>query len=323
MWKKQTMIDLAREAGCSKSQVSRAIAGKPGVAPELRARVLELASRWNYRNLADNHRPRIVFAVWSWGCAFADRLLNMLEEESERLGLSYACVDRNNFSFINEHFCDGVIAINFGGNNKGWNWGAFSGLPLIIVNGYGRGLDHIPSIDPDREDEYSLVLKHLAGLGHRRIARVYPRNFQDSNRVISRGASEFQEAAAKLKLMEVEDVVYPRDVPLEAVIPPLLDRGITAVYIVDLMLGIPAAECILRTGRRIPEDVSLVSYELSRISEHLDPPHTTLEFDYRTIARRAVAELHVRIKGEGGSPGGAIPIPNILHVRGSTAPPPR
>ena len=41
MTRKVTMEDLAREAGCSRPQVSRAFNGKANVAPEVRARILE------------------------------------------------------------------------------------------------------------------------------------------------------------------------------------------------------------------------------------------------------------------------------------------
>ncbi len=319
MWKKVTLAELARELGCSESQASRALAGKPEVAPELRARVWEMAHRLNYRNLARNHRSRIAI-LGERGGVFNTVTLKALQEEGTRLNLAYVSLDQENLDLINEYFCDGVIAISYA-DGIARDWGKLSSQPLVIVNGYGLGLENICSVDPDSHDGNRRVLEHLAGLGHRRIARVCCMEIKRSERGRHRGSREFLKAAEQLKLTEAEDVIVPNDVSLDEVIPPLLDRGITAVFMIHQHLAIPAATCIRRSGRRIPEDVSLVTYEIDYISEYLDPPHTTLEFDYRAIARRAFAELLARIKGEEGTPGGAIPIPNILHVRGSTAPP--
>ncbi len=319
MQTKVTLAELAREAECSESQASRAIAGKPNVAPVLRARVLEAARRLNYRNLSSNHPPRIAFLTSHYYGIFATMTLRALEEEGERLKLPYVCIDRNNLRLINEYFHDGVIAINYN-DEMARDWARLSSLPLVIINGYGLGLENICSIDPDSHDGNRQVLQHLARLGHRRIARVCGVEVKRSERGRLRGSREFLEAAAELKLPEAEDVIFSIDTPLDEVIPPLLDRGITAIFMIHQALAVPVAACIRRTGRRIPEDVSLVTYEVGEISEFLDPPHTTLEFDYRAIARRAFVELLLRIRGEEGSPAGAIPIPNILHVRESTAP---
>ena len=56
-----------------------------------------------------------------------------------------------------------------------------------------------------------------------------------------------------------------------------------------------------------------------RISCYLTPAQTTIDFDYRELARRALDELHLRMHGK-GSGGGAILVPNLLHIRESTGP---
>ena len=45
----------------------------------------------------------------------------------------------------------------------------------------------------------------------------------------------------------------------------------------------------------------------------------TVDFDYETIAKRALEELRLRMLGK-GEEGGSIRIPNILKIRSSTGP---
>lgn len=319
MRRKITLADLARAADCSESQASRAFSGKPDVAPELRAKVLEEARRLNYRNLARNHHPRIALLTGGFNGLFAMKLLNALSEEGVRLRCHCLAVDNHHLEIINEYFFDGVIAIGYD-DYIAKHWGALSALPLVLVNGYGLVLENICSIDPDPLDDNLLALRHFAELGHRRIARVCGVPEGRSERGRHRGGGEFDQAAAQLGLTEAENVEFPIDTPLDEVIPPLLDRGVTAILMIHQHLAVAAADCIRRSGRAIPRDVSLITYELEWISEFLNPPHTTLNFDFAELARRAFAELKLRISDRELPVENSIHVPNILTIRASTAP---
>lgn len=84
MTRKVTMEDLAREAGCSRPQVSRAFNGKANVAPEVRARILEAAAKLNYRNTANRHRIRIAVISNGVGGSYTQRILDALMKSALR-----------------------------------------------------------------------------------------------------------------------------------------------------------------------------------------------------------------------------------------------
>ena len=88
-------------------------------------------------------------------------------------------------------------------------------------------------------------------------------------------------------------------------------------FITATSAGLAAALAL--TGWRVPEEVSLVTYELPRLSENLTPPHTTLDFDYAGMAERAFQQLALRFKGE-APPDNAPKVPVLLNVRGTTGP---
>ena len=57
--------DIAAELDISISQVSRALNQKGEVAPEIRAKVLELARKMNYKNLSVRHK-RTIAVITNW-----------------------------------------------------------------------------------------------------------------------------------------------------------------------------------------------------------------------------------------------------------------
>ena len=314
---KITMEDLAREAGCSRPQVSRAFNGKPNVAPEVRERVLAAAKRLNYRNTANRRQIRIAVITQSIGSIYGSVMLDALMKQAcERTWVCHI-VHEQFIHTISDYFYDGAISLIF---NDSWarKWAEERTTPLVMVNSYGTALDKVCSVDPDSYDGSCLVLRHLKRLGHRKIARVHI--VGPGEVTYHRGQNEFLRAAAELNLGDsVRNFQFVEQSTLKSGLLSVLEQGFTAVYMIHQSLAVPAAKVILDAGYRIPEDVSLVTYELNGISAHLMPPHTTLDFDYSALARRALEELRLRMLGR-ATGGGSVLIPNILTVRGSTGP---
>lgn len=318
MTKKITMQDLAREAGCSRPQVSRAFNGQPNVSPEIRARVLAAAERLNYRNTANRHKVRIVVIVRDTSGMYGPLMLDALVKNA--CARKWVChtVFEQNIHEIPDCFYDGAVSLIF---NKDWarKWVEERATPLVMINSYGTAFDKICSIDPDSSDGSRIVLQHLQQLGHRRIARIHFVDAEEEK--YRRGQEEFLREAARLKLGDsVRNFQFVlSETSLEDGIKAVLSQGFTAIHMIHQSLGIPAAKIIQDAGYRIPEDVSLVTFELPNISRYLTPAHTTIDFDYRELARQALDELHLRMHGK-GSGGGAILVPNLLHIRDSTGP---
>ena len=315
MTRKITMEYLAREAGCSKSQVSRALNGRENVAPEIRARVRELAARLHYRNLARNHTPNIALVLPMKLDHYNMSLAEACLEEATRRNWGCMIIDSRQCARLNEYHFDGAISALF---DQAWprHWGELRNLPLVTLNSYGFRPDHILSIDPDPFAEAMLVLEHLKSLGHRRIARIH---VEAPEHAYHRGSAEFLEAARQLELLpDTENIDTPGPLTPEF-FTALLTRGFRAFYVIHQYLAIPATRALALTGWRVPEEVSLVTYELPRLSENLTPPHTTLDFDYAGMAERAFQQLALRFKGE-APPDNAPKVPVLLNVRGTTGP---
>ncbi len=308
------MDDLAREAGSSRTVVSRVFNGKSNVSAEVRARILETAKKLNYRNMANNHQIRIGLVISGFTGEYGVRIVRAVMDAAYELGWICLPFERRNLKGLDHLFLDGVVSMII--DQKFVRRWDKQNLPLVMMNSYTDPVEHICSVDPDRIQEAELVLNHLKSLGHRKIAHIYLSN----PAIQHRGCDEFLQVAARLNLGDsAVNFEYPDDEPLEKILPEILKQGFTAIFMIHQNLALRSVKIIQNAGYRIPEDVSLITYERKEVSEYMTPPLTTIDYDYDALARRALAELRLRMLGRkvGGS---SIRIPNILTIRNSTGP---
>lgn len=277
---KVTIDDLAREADCSPTQISRTLNGRPGVAPEMRTRILAAAKRLNYRNMANNHQIRVAVVISQLSGKFSSRLLQNVMNAAFELGWICLFFDERRLDTLDYFLFDGVISSV---SDRKWvqKWVKERNQPLVMLNSYGLSFDHVCSVDPGRDDEAELVLRHLKSLGHRKIARVHFVDTGEEN--YHRGEKEFLDAAARLNLGDsARNFQFTRPMTHEDGLRFVLSQNFTAIYMIHQNLAALSAEIIQNAGYRIPEDVSLVTYEVQNISRFLSPPHTTIDFDYHS-----------------------------------------
>ncbi len=90
-------------------------------------------------------------------------------------------------------------------------------------------------------------------------------------------------------------------------------------------MAIGAISAIERSGRRVPEDVSVVGFDDIPEAAYLSVPLTTVRQDFTEIAGRGMRLLVPLIGAADGTRAGlpGVRVPATLVLRGSTAPPGR
>jgi len=313
------LTDLAAAAGCSVAQASRAINGKPNVAPEIRARVLAAARQLNYRNTAMRHIPNIAIIKHGSIRLYSGEVIGAIEACLHALKWGWQIFDIANTENINEFFYDGIISVS---SAKGiaQNVPRLMNFPLVVINDYGLAMENICSIDPDTFEESRLVLEHLTGLGHKKILRI--KHVSGSNSpYLLRGDKEYF-AAAKLYNVElsVGNIIYYDGESLEKIVRTAIDDGYTAIFMIHQYFAVAISSVLQKLKVQIPQEISLVTYEVPEVTKFLYPPHTTIAFEYPELARIAVEQLKRRMKGE--STAIKFNSPVKLLIRDSTGPAP-
>ncbi len=159
------------------------------------------------------------------------------------------------------------------------------GLPSVALGGPGT---QFPTLAADVSGAAEQIVDHLADRGHRCIGRVAA----TPDFYYSRARSEAFAACAATLDLTVHVLEGARTmVDSEVMTETLLERGVTAlVYDSDpLMLGGLAAA--RRSGRAIPADLAVVSWDGSGLTSYLAPSPTLIRRDVAALGIGAAEAL--------------------------------
>ena len=172
------------------------------------------------------------------------------------------------------------------------------GVPTVLASFGGRLDRRAGAIDIDEEEAMQHVVQYLADLGHREIAfaRQHAREAE-----VDRRPDAFS-AAMRSRADEVS-----------------LGDDPTAICCMDDGIAIDLMDSLERSGRRVPEDVSLVGFHDVPLASHHRIRLTTVRQDAATIGTRA-AELLLAAVSEGRPVERRELLRGELIVRESTAP---
>lgn len=196
-------------------------------------------------------------------------------------------------------------------------------VPVVLVN---RTIDTptVPMVAGDDHQGIGLAVRHLADLGHRRIAHV------GGSLRVSTGFYRYQHFLAWMHSLGLEvdrDLVvfadwFTKELGAQAC-SQLLDRttDFTAIVAGNDLIALGCYAALRKRGLRVPEDVSVVGYNGSRRCDDLNPPLTSVHVPKYDIGLRAARLLLEAIENSRVLPA-AMLLPTTLQVRESTAPPP-
>jgi DNA-binding LacI/PurR family transcriptional regulator len=335
--KRPTLADIASRAGVTKAAVSFALNGQPGVSAETRARVLAIAQDLGFqpnsaaRALSDGRAGAFGFVF-----DFPARTLGIESYFMQLLSGIQAELSRDHVALLVTTAQDQAAEI---GLYRTW-WaqrrvdGVFLadlqvGDPRVatlqelrmpaVVFGTPQGAGSLPAVWPDDVAATRTVVDYLAGLGHRRLARVsgVPGCWHTKLRA---DALHEVAGAAGLEAVSVagddageHGATATRDL-LRSARPP------TAIlYDSDLMAvsGLTAAQ---QMGVPVPGELSIVAWDDSALCEVVHPSLTALRRDIAAGGAEGARRL-VRLAG-GSAVGDFQEEPPVLIRRASTGPPP-
>jgi DNA-binding LacI/PurR family transcriptional regulator len=172
----------------------------------------------------------------------------------------------------------------------------------------------VPAVEADNTEGAYAAVQHLHRLGRRRIAAIHGPDDTCGN---SRRAG-YRRAVAELGLPDLSTGgAFRREVGLTAA-RELLDRhpDVDAMFVACDLVAAGAVQAITATGRRVPQDVSVVGFDDSIAAVCANPPLTTMRMPVEDMASAAA-----RLLLDGPVPVGYRQrFPVELVVRESTTP---
>ena len=193
---------------------------------------------------------------------------------------------------------------------------------MVMVNRRPEGVD-VPSITPDDASGVEQAVRHLADLGHTRIAHVAgPANTSTG---VTR-ARAFRTVVRDLGLAEDPDLItttdsWSEDAGAEG-LRRLLDAGteFTAIFAGNDLIALGCYDVFRERDIACPAELSVVGFNDMPFLDKLRPPLTTIAIPHQQIGAEA-GRLLLDAIADPSRPARSVLLPLSLVVRGSTAPP--
>lgn len=191
--------------------------------------------------------------------------------------------------------------------------------PSVLLNRYLD--DDQPHVVLDDEGGVAALVRHLTGLGHRRIGFLgSPERFLGTRRVAGYRTA-LGEANIWFDPVLVMDAGYDRDGGERAMEAMLsLSQPPTAVFATNHLVAAGAMAAAGRRGVAVPADLSIGSFYDGPVAELLNPMLTAIRFPLEQLGYRAASMLMDLVDGRTVERTGIVLAHEQLVVRGSTAP---
>ncbi len=313
-----TIFDVAKEAGVSKSTVSLVINNSSRIKLETQYKVKQAIEKLGYTpNLAARelttsrtHTLGLVFMTSNQRekpYGFSSVCETLLYDTSNGI---YSGLKNTNYSLLVERFSDagnsdipdlvksgrldgvfligGLFSTNFVETLKKHK------IPLVIIGRHYEGYD---SISVDVEAVGYLGAKYLLESGHKKLAFINgPERGQNSQQKLSGVHRAFQEQNLDLSMLQTVHSGYSGQNGYDGM-KYLWEKGYRPDAVFGASDGITSGilRFLYEQSIRVPDDISVLGYEDSILSEYSSPALTVIDANKEILGKEACSVLINRI----------------------------
>ena len=311
-----TIKDISALTGYSVGTVSRVLNDQPNVSEKARRAILDVVNaagfqlNENAKQLKQQRATSILVIAKGTSNELFGRLIERLQarlaDQPYPLIVDYLDEDENEvlraLRLCREKKPVGVVFL--GGNLEHFRQG-FSGigLPCVLITGDASqlALEHLSSITTDDRKAGYMAIRHLADLGHRKIAVIGgSREVSDIARLRNEGCLD---ACREFGIAydPEQDYCTGRFSYADGyqAVKTLLERGrsFSAIFAMADVMAIGAVRALLDNGLRVPDDVSVIGMDGLAIGDFTVPTLTTVRQSVEDLADRSVQILLQQIRG--------------------------
>jgi len=194
------------------------------------------------------------------------------------------------------------------------------GVPVVLIDRAAPGVD-ADAVVVDNEQAAAHAVEHLVSLGHRRISLLTSQGLIHTNQMRLAGyLGALRAAGLPIDDRLVRMAEYTREAAVAETMAVLsLDDPATAIFTTDNLMSLGAFEGTQRSGRRVPEEVSLVGFDDLEWTTIVRPRLTVVAQPLYDLGRAAAERLMARINGD-ESPPSRFTLKTSFIVRESTGP---
>ena len=331
--KKETLVSIAERSGCSISTVSRVLSGnaaKYRISQRTVARVTEEVKRCNYtpsllaKGLRTNRTDTIGLLIPNIENSFFAGVAGVVIRESRNYNYKVVVVDtqedeRNEQDGLSALLArrDGIVAAPCGSNSELFASVQEGGMPLVLIDRYLPDAGMLSYVTTDNYRGAVMATEYLLENGHRRIACIQgtPHSMPVRDRVRGFGDTLRAHGLGDRIVVTGEDFSVQNGY-LETKLALAREERPTAIFALSNLILLGVVKAVHESGLRIPDDISVVSFDDNMLFNYLDPAITCIGQPTDEIGTLAV-KLLIRAVREPGAAPSHLHLPPSLIIRRS------
>ena len=328
--RRSTLTGIAAEAGVSVSTVSKVLNGRTDVAPRTRDRVGELLRDYGYQVVSGLRTGVVDLLIGSLHGPWAEELIRGAVDAAREAAHSIVVTTVSTpaeFGAWLDHAAgrgtEGVLSVLYLPSAAERGRLAAAHIPLVVVDPPTEPGSDIRSVGTTNWQGGMAATRHLAELGHRRIAAIGgPERFWSANARL-----DGYRTALLRSGLPVEEALVGRgeftvpDGRREALRLLALAQPPTAIVAGNDNQAFGVLQALGEHGLRAPEDVSVVGFD-DVIATWATPPLTTIRQPLAAMTAAGFRMLRMGNEGRVAQPQ-HIELATSLVLRESTGPPGR
>jgi LacI family transcriptional regulator len=307
------MLDIAKKLNVSLMTVSRTLNNKGYVKEETKRKILKVAEEMGYipnalaKGLALNKTFNIGLVITDISNPFYSTITKVVQEEASRNGYRLTMFNTNEDFKIEEEAlnsimaqrCDGALLTSASKDFRHVYDLQKNKFPIVLLN-RKPDVEDLDYVVCDNKRGAFLAIEYLLKLGHRNIAHLTGPSYITSVREKIDGYN----MAFNKKGLEINpELIFETEISLKgsykATIKALKKNPyITAIFTYTNWMAIGAYRALEETGKKIPDDISVIGYDNIKVSSLLSAPLTTIDIPIRPMGRKAIDILLKKINGE-------------------------
>lgn len=305
-----TIKDIAREAHCASSTVSKLLNGGNVREPQ-KSRILKIIQDYDYtpnsiaKGLRNKHSYAVGVLFPEFNNFFAMNIMTMLETELNKRGYSaLVCSSENNveiekkkLKFLLEKQVDGIILIPCRNNGKHIAKIIGGSVPLVLVDRLCEELEADAVLLNNREISAQVTAKLLSQ--YRNVAIISSKDTYTGLQRCMGYIDAHEKKGLPVREAYIKDGGYTVDggyLKMKELWES--DEKPDALFITNYEMTIGAIMAINELGIRIPEELKVIGFDYVDLARAINHDLSIVEQPMQKMAKSAAAQLFKRMNEE-------------------------
>ncbi len=321
--KSVTIYDIARQLGVSATTVSRALNNRGRMSRETRQRILQAASKFNYKpslvakSLIHQRTKTLGVVVPMIGNTAYSPMVRGIEQIAYEKGYNIILCDtdinltkeQRYIEMLSQRRVEGAIIIPFAERTSD-DYEHIKQLEgegiRVVVMEQDIPLPELNRVVPDNRGDAMRLVKHLIGLGYKRIGLAHLglcnwdiagiERWEGYKYALEQSGLEYDESlvvqAGQPTIVEEKSLLFDK------LVDYLQHKRPEAIFATTDMLAIKIMTIIHSLGLNVPNDIAVVGFDDILMSGYTVPPLTTVRQPAEQIGRRSAEIVFSLIEGD-------------------------